>query len=222
MLDTDPYLDPHWNQCGSTTLAKKYRFMIYASPGYEFGHAIVSSCWAQCCVSASPWCGCGSGSCLSLWCGSGSWFLVDADPDTACHPDADADPDLDPGSQNDADPCGSGFYNTGWAPFFPAANLFLRITFSFYSFYFLQFFAGWERIRRALTCVQWSPASSPSRWSWRSTSAQVHQYRTVLEFLNNLWGARNRAGIGLSYRPARLHSLAELVPLNRFLGSLKV
>jgi hypothetical protein len=35
-------------------------------------------------------------------------------------------------------------------------------------------------------------------------------------------GARNRVGIRLSYRPARLHSLAELVPWNRFLGSLKV
>jgi hypothetical protein len=35
-------------------------------------------------------------------------------------------------------------------------------------------------------------------------------------------GARNQVGIGLSYRPARLHSLAELVPWNRFLGSLKV
>jgi hypothetical protein len=34
--------------------------------------------------------------------------------------------------------------------------------------------------------------------------------------------ARNRVGIGLSYRPARLHSLSELVHRNRFLGSLKV
>jgi hypothetical protein len=34
-------------------------------------------------------------------------------------------------------------------------------------------------------------------------------------------GARNRVGIGLS-RPAKLHSLAELVPWYRFLGSLKV
>jgi hypothetical protein len=34
--------------------------------------------------------------------------------------------------------------------------------------------------------------------------------------------SRNRVGIGLSHRPARLHSLAELVPWNRFLGSLKV
>jgi hypothetical protein len=43
----------------------------------------------------------------------------------------------------------------------------------------------------------------------------------VLEFLNTL-GAGNRVGIGLLYWPARLHSLAELVPGNRFLGSLKV
>jgi hypothetical protein len=28
-------------------------------------------------------------------------------------------------------------------------------------------------------------------------------------------GARNRVGIRLSYRPARLHSLAEMVPWNR-------
>jgi hypothetical protein len=34
-------------------------------------------------------------------------------------------------------------------------------------------------------------------------------------------GARNRVGIGLWYRLARLHILAELVPWNRFLGSLK-
>jgi hypothetical protein len=35
-------------------------------------------------------------------------------------------------------------------------------------------------------------------------------------------GARNRVGLGLSYRPSRLHSLAELVPWNQFLGSFKV
>jgi hypothetical protein len=39
----------------------------------------------------------------------------------------------------------------------------------------------------------------------------------VQEFLNNLGGL----GTGLSYRPARLHSLAELVPWDRFLGSKK-
>ncbi len=32
-------------------------------------------------------------------------------------------------------------------------------------------------------------------------------------------GTKSRVGIGLSYRPARLHCLAELVPWNRFLGS---
>jgi hypothetical protein len=41
-------------------------------------------------------------------------------------------------------------------------------------------------------------------------------------FKQSIMEARNRLGIGLSYRPARLHSLAELVPWNQFLGSLKV
>ncbi len=67
----------------------------------------------------------------------------------------------------------------------------------------------------------------------------------VLEFYNILWraigrnpvgiglsyragilehstGNRNRLGIGWPYRPARLHRLAELIPWNRFLCSLKV
>jgi hypothetical protein len=34
--------------------------------------------------------------------------------------------------------------------------------------------------------------------------------------------ARNRVEIGLSYRPAGLYRLAESIPWNRFLGSLKV
>ncbi len=55
-----------------------------------------------------------------------------------------------------------------------------------------------------------------------STQLRLTSSYTVLEFLNNLGGARNRVGIGLSYRSARLHSLAELVPWNRFLDSLKV
>jgi hypothetical protein len=35
-------------------------------------------------------------------------------------------------------------------------------------------------------------------------------------------GARNRVGMGMSYRPPRLHRLAESILWNRFLGSLKV
>jgi hypothetical protein len=35
-------------------------------------------------------------------------------------------------------------------------------------------------------------------------------------------GARNQEGIGLSYRPAWLDRLAELIPWNRFLGSINV
>ncbi len=35
-------------------------------------------------------------------------------------------------------------------------------------------------------------------------------------------GAGNRGGIGLSYRPARLHRLAEFIPWYRFLASINV
>jgi hypothetical protein len=35
-------------------------------------------------------------------------------------------------------------------------------------------------------------------------------------------GARHREGIGLSYRPAILHRMAELMPWNRFLGLINV
>ncbi len=35
-------------------------------------------------------------------------------------------------------------------------------------------------------------------------------------------GARNRIGIGFSYRPAGLYRLVESIPWNQFLGSLKV
>ncbi len=53
-------------------------------------------------------------------------------------------------------------------------------------------------------------------------NGDVNSKRSVLEFLYNLWGYRNRVEIGISYRPARLHSLVELILWNRFLGSLKV
>ncbi len=39
-------------------------------------------------------------------------------------------------------------------------------------------------------------------------------------FKLSMW-ARSRVGIGFSFWPARLYSLAEWVPRNRFLGSLK-
>jgi hypothetical protein len=95
----------------------------------------VGNIHSQCCGSASL--SCGSRSYLSLWCGSLSRsnnsfflkfrpnmlqndllirlppFLFDADPDPDFHFDADstlmAKADPDPASQNDADPCWSGF-----------------------------------------------------------------------------------------------------------------
>jgi hypothetical protein len=35
-------------------------------------------------------------------------------------------------------------------------------------------------------------------------------------------GARNRVGIGLSYRPAMLHRLTEVIPWNLFLGFMNI
>jgi hypothetical protein len=42
------------------------------------------------------------------------------------------------------------------------------------------------------------------------------------EIFKQSMGARNLIGRGLSYRPARLHRLAELIPWNHFLGSINV
>ncbi len=41
-------------------------------------------------------------------------------------------------------------------------------------------------------------------------------------FNNQLYTNTNRVGIRLSYRPAGLHRLADLIPSNRCLGSIKV
>jgi hypothetical protein len=46
--------------------------------------------------------------------------------------------------------------------------------------------------------------------------------RSCAEIFEQSVGTRYLVGIGLPYRPARLHRLAESIPRNRFLGSLKV
>jgi hypothetical protein len=40
--------------------------------------------------------------------------------------------------------------------------------------------------------------------------------------LEQSMGARNRVGIGLSYRPARLHRLAEFIHWNQFRGPINI
>ncbi len=47
-------------------------------------------------------------------------------------------------------------------------------------------------------------------------------YVACAGILNNLWGLETELEQGCRTGPARLYSLAELVPWNRFLGSLKV
>jgi hypothetical protein len=45
-----------------------------------------------------------------------------------------------------------------------------------------------------------------------AANTYVYHEFSMLEFLNNLWEARNRVGVGVLYRPARLHRLAEWMP----------
>ncbi len=47
------------------------------------------------------------------------------------------------------------------------------------------------------------------------SSIQCWSFKTI-------YGATNQVGIGLLYWPARLQRLAEFIPWNKFLGSLKV
>jgi hypothetical protein len=46
--------------------------------------------------------------------------------------------------------------------------------------------------------------------------------KSELEFLKQSMGARNRVGKGLLYQRAGLHSLAEFIYWNQFLGSINV
>ncbi len=76
----------------------------------------------------------------------------------------------------------------------------------------------WKGLRRCSPCGGLRCCSVASClllwwWFWKKSSAWIFKQSM---------GARKRLGIGLSYRPTRLHSLVELVPWNRFMGSLKV
>ncbi len=50
---------------------------------------------------------------------------------------------------------------------------------------------------------------------WASERQHRHAGGSCAGIFKQSLGARNRVGIGLSYRPARLHRLAELIPWNR-------
>jgi hypothetical protein len=63
---------------------------------------------------------------------------------------------------------------------------------------------------------------SPHRLFKNSSSAPYDYEKAWDGIFEQSMGARNQVGIGLSYRPARLHRLAEFIPWNRFLGSIQV
>jgi hypothetical protein len=55
---------------------------------------------------------------------------------------------------------------------------------------------------------------------WFTDKCQCFLHRAGI--FKQSMGARNRVGTRLSYRPGRLHRLAEFIPWNRFLGSINV
>ncbi len=62
-------------------------------------------------------------------------------------------------------------------------------------------------------------------WTWCTgwqISVQARSSQISAGIFKQSIGARNRVGTGLSYRPASLHRLAESIPWNPFLGSIKV
>ncbi len=73
----------------------------------------------------------------------------------------------------------------------------------------------------------WTGTSSawntPATAQHHSTSLTLTPVRRGLCWnFRTVYGARNKVGIRLSYRPATLHRLAESIPWNRFLGSVNV
>jgi hypothetical protein len=59
-------------------------------------------------------------------------------------------------------------------------------------------------------------------FNFKGVQVDSAAYVACAGILEQAMGARNRTGIGLSYRPARLHRMAESISWNRFLVSIKV
>jgi hypothetical protein len=58
--------------------------------------------------------------------------------------------------------------------------------------------------------------------SWQDASRRASEGIVQCWNFKTIYGGWNPLGIGLWYRPGRLQRLAELIPWNRFLGSLTV
>ena len=81
-----------------------------------------------------------------------------------------------------------------------------------------------EFVQKFDSFIAWTPTIVDSYWVPTQFQESIFPPLTSLlklslcagNFKPSL-GAKNRVGIGLSYRPARLHMRAKLIPLNRFL-----
>ncbi len=59
-------------------------------------------------------------------------------------------------------------------------------------------------------------------WDISSKEQRIPEKRYRAGIFKKSMGARNGGGIGLSYRPARLHRLAEFIPWNQFRGPTNI
>ncbi len=86
------------------------------------------------------------------------------------------------------------------------------------------FYLSFAKLNRARMCKPFkAPRNRFKAWRTVPVRQPYLTYRpTRAGIFEQSMGARNRGGIRLSYRPARLHRLAEFIPWNRFLGSINV
>jgi hypothetical protein len=71
-------------------------------------------------------------------------------------------------------------------------------------------------------CVQVAKLAKPKLFKTGASGTCSFSKWIGAGFFKHSMGARNRMVKGSSHRPARLHRLEELIPWNRFLGSLTV
>ncbi len=80
----------------------------------------------------------------------------------------------------------------------------------------------WTQSQIALIFEFWNEGGVEVAVPFNSNIYTFSSRHTCAGIFKQSMGTRNRVGIGLSYQPTRLHRVAELIPWNRFLASLKV
>ncbi len=83
----------------------------------------------------------------------------------------------------------------------------------------------WIMVIAAICFVIWSMEVVKLNLSWAMTrwfTLVIKMTTAGAGIFKKSMGARHRGGIGFSYRPARLHRLAEFIPWNQFRGPIDI